>query len=162
MSLVITRGLPETYKLDRSDPSGETYVVIKPATVAEQAKRDELFSNQVRTYRAGQPDAIEIRGETTPSTRKALEVFLTMVDCNITYQPLGANGEPSGDAVSLFKFGKTNLNEPRLDMDRVSFADAWGRLPQEVADEIYEKVMRKNPQWDPFQGTLASQDSMGL
>jgi len=34
-------------------------------------------------------------------------------------------------------------------MTEAEFAEAWGRLPPEVAAEIHEKVIAINPMWGP-------------
>lgn len=152
MSLVITRGLGEQYLLSKFDIDSEAYVTIKPATVAETASRDELWAKQTRTYNTGTPDSVEVKTESTFSQRQALEVFLTLVDCNIKYQDVGATGEPEGDPISLFQIGRKANGEPYLAMEREAFLVNWGRLPAEVAEEIHEKVLLKNPQWDMFRG----------
>jgi hypothetical protein len=150
MPLVLIKGIPESFKLEKADPSGDTFVMIKPATVAEQAARDDLNARATRTIRSSSPDAIEVKSEWTFSQRQALEVFLTMVDCNVMVQESDAEGKPSGDAKALFKTGRNTRGEAYLDMNRIQFTEAWGKLPTEVADEIHSKVLKKNPQWDPF------------
>ena len=152
MAAVITRGLPEQYLLMRLDPEGGTYITVKPATVAEQAMRDELWAKQSRTYHTSAPEAVEVKTESTFSQRRALEVFLTMVDCNLLWQDLDSKGSNIGDAAPLFKLGKKANGESYLAMDRPNFLEAWGRLPETVAEEIHEKVLLKNPQWDIFRG----------
>lgn len=150
MPLVLMKGIPEAYKLEKADPSGETFVTIKPATVAEQAARDDLNSKATRTIRSSSPDAIEVKSDTTYSQRQALEVFLTLVDSNIMLQDTDAQGAPLGEPKPLFKITRSSRGEPYLDMNRLQFTDSWGKLPTEVAEEIHSKVLAKNPQWDPF------------
>ena len=150
MTLIITRGLPEQYLLTKFDKDSEAFVTIKPATVAEQASRDELWAKQTRTYNTGTPDSVEVKTESTFSQRQALEVYLTLVDCNIKFQDVSSTGEPEGDAVPLFNIGRKPDGGPYMAMDREAFLVQWGRLPSEVAEEIHEKVLLKNPQWDMF------------
>jgi len=152
MGLVITRGLPEQYLLTESDPQSEAFVTIKPATVAEVAARDELWAKQSRTYRTDEENAntVEVKTESTFSQRRALEVFLTLVDCNIRFQDLDAQGDDLGDEVPLFNIGRKPAGDPFLAMDREAFLVAWGKLPEAVAMEIHTKVLLKNPQWDMF------------
>ncbi len=152
MGLVITRGIPEQYLLTESDPLSEAFVMVKPATVAEQASRDELWAKQSRTYRTDEENAntVEVKTESTFSQRRALEVFLTLVDCNIKFQDVDAEATPVGDEVPLFNIGRKPSGEPFLAMDREAFLVAWGKLPESVAVEIHEKVLIKNPQWDMF------------
>ena len=150
MGLVITRGLPEQYILEKSDPQSQTFVTVKPATVAEQAARDELWAKQSRTYRTDEENTVEVKTESTFSQRRALEVFLTLADCNIQYQDVDAEGNPAGDPVPLFNIGRRPDGEPYLAMDREAFLVQWGKLLEIVAEEIHEKVLLKNPQWDMF------------
>ncbi len=152
MSLVITRGIPEQYILTESDPQSEAFVTVKPATVAEHASRDELWAKQSRTYRTDGEDAntVEVKTESTFSQRRALEVFLTLVDCNIKFQDVDSDGAPAGDEIPLFGIGRKPSGEPYLAMDREAFLIAWGKLPELVAVEIHSKVLIKNPQWDMF------------
>jgi hypothetical protein len=152
MPAIITRGTSEKYLLEQLDPDSETYVVIKPATVQENALRDELWANQVRTYNANTPAAVEVKGETTFAQRQALEVFLTLVDCNVMYQDMDDEGKAKGDPVLMFSIGKRPGGAPYLAMTREEFLAAWGRLPQTAADEIHAKVLLKNQAWDMFQG----------
>jgi hypothetical protein len=152
MPAVITRGLPEEYTLDlpdELDPSHDTVVTIKPASVQENAVRDELWAKQKRTYNADMPNAMTIESESTYAQRQATEVYITLVGCNIEYQPLDHLGEPKGDPEPLFKFG-SKAGVAYLDMSRDQFLVAWGKLPQEVADEIHRCVLLKNPNWDLF------------
>ena len=74
---------------------------------------------------------------------------MTLVDCNIEFQPQDKSGEPKGDPKPLFKFGKKGSIQ-YLHMIRDEFLDAWGKLPQVVADEVHRCVLLKNPQWDLF------------
>ncbi len=150
MSIVVTRGLPEQYLLTQFDKDSMAFVTVKPATVAESASRDELWAKQTRTYNTDTPDQVEVKTESTFSQRQALEVFLTLVDCNIKFQNTDATGEPDGDEVTLFNIGRKPNGEPYLAMDREAFLVQWGRLPVEVAEEIHGKVLIKNPQWDMF------------
>ncbi|MCK5307600.1 MAG: hypothetical protein KAJ73_03225 [Zetaproteobacteria bacterium] len=152
MPAVISRGLPEEFSLDLPegfDPDGDTMVTVKPATVAENSIRDELWAKQKRTYNAETPSAMTVESESTYSQRQATEVFLTLVDCNIEFQAQDKSGEPKGDPKALFKFGKKGSVQ-YLAMVRDDFLDAWGKLPQVVADEIHRCVLLKNPQWDLF------------
>jgi hypothetical protein len=150
MGLVITRGLPETFVLEKSDPQSQTTVSIKPATVAEQAQRDELWAKQSRKYYTDEENAVEVKTESTFSQRIALEVFLTLVGCNIKYQDMDGDGDPSGDEIPMFNFGARPSGEPYLNMSRDEFLSQWGKLPASVAEEIHQKVLAKNPQWDMF------------
>jgi hypothetical protein len=152
MPAVISRGLPEEFDLDlpdEYDPVGETKVTVKPASVAENTVRDELWAKQKRTYNAETPNAMTVESESTYSQRQATEVFLTMVGCNIKYQDVDAYGEPKGDPVDLFSF-ETRRGIAWLAMTRDEFLIAWGKLPQIVANEIHRCVLLKNPQWDLF------------
>jgi hypothetical protein len=152
MPAVISRGLPEEYQLElpeEYDPEGDTFVVIKPATVAENSIRDELWAKQKRTYNAELPSAMTVESESTYSQRQATEVYLTLVGCNMQYQARDKDGEPKGEPKDMFKFG-SKAGVAYIAMTREQFLDAWGRLPQLIADEVHRCVLLKNPQWDLF------------
>lgn len=61
------------------------------------------------------------------------EVFLTLCACNI----LDEDGKSP-----LFKFENGRLK------DEGEFTAAWSKLPPAVANEIHEKVMVMNPDWN--------------
>jgi len=150
MPAVVTRGVPERYDLLELDPTGETYVVVKPATVAEQALRDELWARQTRTYNVDMPSAVEVKTDSTFAQRQALEVFLTLCECNLLFQETDSEGNSIGEPYTLIKSGKRENGMPFLNMSKEEFMLAWGKLEQGVADEIYGRILEKNPLWDMF------------
>jgi hypothetical protein len=109
-----------------------------------------LWAKQSRKYYTDEENAVEVKTESTFSQRIALEVFLTMVGCNISYQDMDGEGNPSGDEIPMFDFGARPSGEEYLNMSRDEFLSQWGKLPASVAEEIHQKVLLKNPQWDMF------------
>lgn len=121
---------------DNGDP---TTVTVKKAAQHEHERRQEFFSRMERRWNPNEAeDEMEITlvQELSQEALKRLEVSLTMVGCNIEDE----KGKP------LFKFS-TKGGHPIMNMHPVKFAEAWGQLPPDVADEIHEKVLEANLQW---------------
>jgi len=149
MPLKLVAPIEETFTLDRSDAQfgtdGEpTRVTIRQATQAHNEKRSAIFSEVTRVM--GQDstsnEEIQLRQRWSLEELKRIEVFLTMIDCNI----LDEKGKP------LFGF-RSNKSSQELDMSLQEFSAAFGKLPPEVAEEIHEKVLKVNLTWA---GPLAS------
>ena len=140
MPLKLSAPLYETFRLERSDEKygdgGEpTTVRIKQAAQHEHEQRQQLFSILRREYENKNPDTVTLVQVLSLEELKRLEVKLTLVECNIQDE----NGK------ELFKFTKSD--RPRIDMTDTQFANAWGTLPPDVANEIHEKVLEVNVQW---------------
>lgn len=116
----------------KSDPTGETMVVIRQATVGGEQERAELLANVafVMTLDQGRQ---EVRQRINVIEQMKLDVFLTLSDCNM----LNEHGEP------LFKFNDGKLRT------RAEFDKAWDMIPSSVAREIHGYAMKVNPEWDP-------------
>lgn len=134
----------KTFQLTQLDerqgvPSEEaTTVTIKLATVKENTERSGMFAEFVKEI--ANPEEINQRERLIfrlPFYQLvALEVELTMVDCNIM------NGDKP-----LFRFKKSPTKGMFLDMNSFQFKEAWGLLDDETAAEIHEKVLEMNPHW---------------
>lgn len=117
-----------------------TMVTVKQATVGDNARRADLFSEYTQEINKneGDPDRLIFRFPLYQLMAK--EVYLTLVGCNIT---IGPKDKP----VPLFNFG-TGPNGPFLDMSEREFNEAWGRInDDDIAIEIHEKVLEMNPHW---------------
>jgi len=142
MALQLKTKIEQTFSLDRSDKmyDGEgTTVTIRQASQYQHEKRQEIFSNMRSRYSADGQDVLEIYQRFNALELHRLDAKLTIVDCNI----LDEEGE------SLFKFKKDKSGRSYLSMTDAEFDRAWGLLPIDVADEIYEKVLIVNPTWGP-------------
>ena len=152
MPLQLVAPIVKTFTLDVSDEKygveGEepTTVFIKQAAQHEHALRQDLFSTLERKYRGldtGEPlDEVSIVQRIALEELKELEVWLTLVDCNM----LDENGQ------LLFPSKKSKSGEMGLSMTRRQFALSWGRLFPDVAIEIHGKVLEVNPLWMGLEG----------
>jgi len=134
----------ETFTLDKSDKlygtDGEpTRVTIRQATQAQNEKRSRVFSEVQRIMGLQQDDSsYKLQQNWSNEELKRMEAFLTLVDCNL----LDENDDP------LFKFKKSKSDGKQyLDMTTQSFAEAWGKLPPIIAQEIHDKVLEVNLTW---------------
>lgn len=139
MPLELAPPLEEEFELERTDQrfgikDGSTTVTIKQATQRGHEKRAALFSNIVRELSSNdEADMVRLIQRFSFEELKRIESYLTMAGCNI----LDENGKP------LFRFdAKGRIPEGK-------FNDAWGQLPPLVAEEIHEKVLEVNVDWQP-------------
>jgi len=143
MSLQLAAPLEEDFSLTKTDEafqvdtSTPTTIRVKQASQAATERRDKLFSDVTRVFE-DQDKAVQLRQNLSLMELMRIEVFLTLVDSNITDE----QGKP------LFRFVNVG-NGQRLDMDENSFSAAWGQLPPLVCNEIHEKVMLVNVTWRP-------------
>lgn len=146
MPFSIPDAVMKEFRLDKTDkrmgvPKAEaTMVTVKQATVGDNARRADLFSEYTQEIKHNDdaPDRLIFRFPLYQLMAK--EVFLTLVGCNIT---IGAKGEEK----PLFNFGN-GPNGPFLDMKENEFNTAWGAITDDnIAIEIHEKVLEMNPHW---------------
>ena len=117
--------VPEEFVGDDGD---NTFTAtIRQARMRDAARRAEVFAKTVRQF---SDDETNVRQLWTVPELRALEAQLTMVSCDIEDE----NG-------NLLFGDRQRHNEKQ-------FNAAWGRLPEQVADLITEKVLDMNPQWD--------------
>jgi hypothetical protein len=142
MPLQLKAKLERTLPLVRTDEAyggSETTVTIRQASQYQHEKRQEIFSNMRSKYSNDGDGLMEIIQRFNALELHRLDVQLTLVDCNI----IGEDEKP------LFKFRKDSKGRSYLDMSDAEFEEAWGSLPVDIADEIYEKVLEVNPSWSP-------------
>ena len=144
MPLKISIPLEETHVLERSDAAygndGEpSRVTVRQATQAQNEKRSHIYSEVTNVInRSDEMSAeLQLRQHWSLEELKRMEVFLTMVDCNV----LAPNDEP------LFKFRQKG-NKQVMNMTTNEFAEAFGKLPTDIASEIHSMVLKVNPSWD--------------
>jgi len=142
MALKIAFPVEKSFKLDKADPTGETYVVVRQATYGEHAKRDEMFSETTRIYDDQEKGRVQVKQKWNLPDVWKKEIFLTLCDCNI--ERVAADGTSS----LLFQF-VNHGGHSRLNMKEGAFSEALGFMPLDVALEIHEKVMEVNPDWAP-------------
>lgn len=139
MPLKLITPIEKEFTLDRSDrlygTDGEpTKVTIRQATQAHNEKRAIVYSEITQEY--NREEGMRSKQRFSVEELKRIEVFLTLVGCNIVGQ----------DGKSLFRFRNVD-GKQSLDMTDREFAVAWGELPPDVASEIHEKVWEVNLTW---------------
>lgn len=142
MPIRLTTPIVEDFILERSDKHFgfdeaqlATKVSIRQATQFDNERRAELFAKTERIFDQN-PGEVRIKSQWTIQQLKRLEVYCTLVDCNIE----DSDGNP------LFKFAVNN-GVRSLAMSMGEFEAAWGKLPAIVANEIYAKVLEVNFDW---------------
>lgn len=129
--------LEEEFTLTKSDAAlgndkegdDPTKVKIRQATQSAHDARMSLWAKFDKKFEIGDVDTnVTVSQSVSPAEVRKLEVFLTMIDCNLQDE----KGE------RLFKFP----------LKKDEFSKAWGVLPPLVALEIHEKVLAVNPMWN--------------
>lgn len=141
MPLQLAAPVYKTFELEETDKTYEvdeaTTVTIKQAAQYEHERRQQLFSTLERKFKELEPDEIILVQTLSTEELKRLEVWLTLVECNI----LDAEGE------LLFPSKENKDGHPRLAMNNAAFVRAWGMLQPDVADEVHDKVLEVNLLW---------------
>lgn len=137
MPLKLTAPVNQDFILKRSDEAlgtegDPTRVSIRQAAQGEYERRQQMFSEWVRSYdpETGQDQVVQ---RLNVEKLKRLEAYLSISECNIEAE----NGKP------LFRFKGGKLSMTELEFDK-----AWAKLPLVIATEIHEKVLEVNPTWD--------------
>ena len=157
MAFKITPPIEKTFSLDRCDvnfppdPADGDPEAAKPTTVTivqaasgAIAARNDLFSVFKRKYE--KDGSVEVTQRLSFSDIRIKEIFLTLKACNIR--------APKGGLLFTFVNGKL--------ADEVKFKEALALVPQEVVDEIHEKVLEMNPVWADLEGTQGSDEENPL
>jgi len=126
------------FRLEKFDPEGDSYVVIRKAVQRQHAALVNTTAPTTTVY----TDEFGIRRERITTVGKEeikrRAVYLTLVDSNLADR----------DGAPLFRFTENTAGQQYLDMEELEFDSvAWGTLPPECADEIYEYVLAVNPLW---------------
>jgi hypothetical protein len=138
MAFKLSPPIEQTFPLEKTDEtygSKGTQVTIKQASQGEHKKRSDIYANILTRFQRNS-DTVEVAQRFSPPEMQALEVRLTMTDCNI----VGEDDKP------LFKFAKDGKGRSYLE-DISAFQLAWDSLPTEVCQEIHSKVLEVNPSW---------------
>jgi hypothetical protein len=143
MPIRLSAPIEKTFTLAKTDillnNTGEpTTVTIRQATQRQFERRADAYADLKQRVSTEDPEATEYITRFSQFELMRIEASLTVVGCNI----LGSDGEP------LFKFRQDSQGRNSL-MDDAAFTRAWGELPPDVADEIWEKVREVNIRWKP-------------
>lgn len=138
MAFQLKPPLEKTFTLDKTDEKYETsgtVVTVKQASQGEHKKRSDIYANLLTRFKRDD-DTVEVVQRFSPPELQALEVRLTLTDCNI----MGEDDKP------LFKFAKDSKGRSYIE-DVAAFQRAWDLLPVDVCIEIHDKVLEVNPTW---------------
>lgn len=132
----------ETYVLSEIDEkygvTGEsTTVTIRQATQAQAEQRQKFLWKQERKIASDEPGEIRIIQDITEAELMKLEVWLSLVECNIV-------DEAGKD---LFPSKRNAQGNPHLTLTENQFSNAWGQLPEDVAKAIHDRVLELNIMW---------------
>lgn len=134
------KSVVQQFKLS-GDPSGESGVTIRQVRTDDAIHLGDLFAEQ--TYTWDDENNPSILRKWNPEKLKRARVYRTMVQVDIEDE------DETGESVPVFKTGKNGVSSA---MTESAFNIAWGKLPQGLADEIYEYVLIVNPMWDVNSG----------
>jgi hypothetical protein len=107
-------------------PEGEFHVSFRPATVAEEIVRRNLFADRREEQEVNSTTVIVVTHFNQQELLRK-DCFLTLESCDIE----DAKGR------RLLRSGMTE----------VDFNTAWGKLPAAWATEIYDCCLAVNPNW---------------
>jgi hypothetical protein len=110
---------------------GSTKLRIRQATQAANDRIESLFNNIEREYNDKSPGLVIQRQKLSITALHRLEAFLTIISCNIEAE----------DGQLLFN-SETAKDEKK-------FAEAWGKLPPFICDEIVDCIHEVNISWSP-------------
>jgi hypothetical protein len=118
----------QTRYLSISDPSGETYVVIRPPDYQAETERGQMLSKRTLV-----PDGTMLRTQVDTNLNElwALELWLTYVETNLVVE----FKDEKGEVVKTIKF------EPRDQMSRGEFLNRLGQLPPGIVYEWHSCVV---------------------
>jgi len=127
MVIKISPITPVKKELDQADPSGETYVMIKPITYRDDMARGELLKERETSNTGRASKGINMY------FLRAEELWLTYADAHIVLEDEdGKQSEPFG---------------PREEMTRDDFMKALIALQPAIVFEWHQKIVEVNPDW---------------
>ena len=147
MAYKLTAPIEKTFKLLQIDPDGDTTVRIKQATRSAQEARMDLSAEATRIWNDDAFGEVQVKQRISMAELHRLEVWCTLVDCNILDE-----GSTEKTEKPLFLFKNNRQGQQYLAMTQAEFGRAWGKLPDEIAEEIHSKVIELNPQWGSGSG----------
>ena len=131
MAITVSAQVPTTKYLTATDPSGETYVVIRPPDFAVESERDQILKKRSMDAEG------RVNVEVNLSALWAVEIWLTYVETNLHVQFTDEQGE----VVKEIKF------EPRDKMTRDEFIRRLGELPPGIVYEWHMRLIEVVRDW---------------
>jgi hypothetical protein len=139
MTYKISVPIEQTVKLLDIDPDGDTYVVVHQPTQRERLLREQ-FMERATTRSYSQDDRqIGVQSKITFEERRAYEIFLTMVECNVK----DTDGE-----TDLFPTRELN-GKKSLALTWEQFQKAIGKVVDDaVVTALHHAALEVEPTWD--------------
>jgi hypothetical protein len=119
-----------TITLKELDPEGDTFIIFREATFAEAKERQDYFAETKVEYDDEQVGKMTRITHWSQGDMQLLEVWLTLVDCNIE----------DSDGAKLLK--------PHSSMSYDTFKVRAGKLRPSQWTEIHKACLQVNPDWD--------------
>jgi hypothetical protein len=141
MPIIVKEALPITVKLLDIDPSGDTFATFRPATTAQEHERQRVFVEKTHYRKIEDDTEYAVYNEASLMDRISMELFLTLVECNVVYE------DKNGEAAPLFKSRKVTGDRTVLDMTRDQFVKALGLTSNEVLTSMHRACLEVNPNW---------------
>lgn len=138
--------LSEQFDL-KTDPSGETTIIVRQAREGENIERNDFFSKITRVYEdpmlgsMGLDGRLKLQVEQNEKRLRRKEAYLTLGSVTgLTYE----------DGTELFRSQDTvDGRSVKAAMSEEAFNRAWALLPSDMATEISEHVRSVNLAWSP-------------
>lgn len=136
MARLSIRPITRTFALTTVEDGGN--VTIRQARTGDLVKLGDLFAEQTQIWDTEDGDTIKLQKKWNPEELKRERARVTITGCDLVWD----------DDSPIFRF-REGKNGPELAMSQVEFNTAWGALPPEVSQEIYEAVVEMNPSFNP-------------
>ena len=133
---ITSKPVEKTYKI-ASDPDGTLEVTIRQASFGETTKLREL-SSQSRIVDSGE-DSVAVEQDVNQNDIKAKSIFLTLSNVD------GIFDEENQPIDPLDFVDDGGYRRIRSEVGFMKVINFW---PDAVIDEIYEKVLEVNVNWD--------------
>jgi hypothetical protein len=122
------------------DSSGETYIVVRQPTQKQRMAREQFVERETtRQYSLEDGRQMGISSPITFEERRAYEIFLTMVECNV----LDTDGE-----TPLFPTRELN-GKKSLALTWEQFQKAIGKIVDDaLVEALHNATLEVEPTWD--------------
>lgn len=130
--------LSDRIRLDKWDPDGDSYVVFQRPSRWESEQLAAMQAQSELVFDTEQRGEVRQRDRTALAVLESRMVAMTLVECNI----------PSADTGDLVFIPGQSCRAPRKKLtDRVEkgFYEAWYALPDELSEEIIDKLRDWHP-----------------
>lgn len=130
----VSASVPEKRELESIDPTGETWVIVKPPTWQEEKRRGRMLSKRKDYFDENGLPATEIDVNTRELTEA--ELWLTYVDTNLEVDLM--DGDEVVETITFEPKEKTSVND---------FLTKLNKLPGSIVYAWREAVVSVVPDW---------------